>query len=356
MYRVELFDMYTKTFVSSFMMDRDTTIIEDYISPRSFDIEAPADIQANLRNTVRINSVGGEWSYSGSFFVSGIRREKHKTTLTLSPLILLLNLKSMQNTAYTDWASQIKQQLYWDFEQSTPSLYPIPFTHYSTSYPTTNWDGVLATYGAELLNDMDCVILAATTYGKFMKFDTNVNAGWEGIPCFGFLKFTNTVTIEADLENVIKKDIKETGKGGYNIRMYWYPQTAGSSAYYHHDGVLVNGTVQAATAQLKAQIAEPRIIAGRTENPTPPQDEYQGFWKQNLKPSADDYEISLTFKTPDYVARPTALAIGQPVTIKSNGKDYSTFLTGREFSRNTITLKFGTIRTSLTAQLNQEGI
>ena len=357
MFKVELFDMYTNSFVSAFPLDRDATIIEDYISPRSFDITAPADIAADLRNTVYITSVEGRLGYTGSFFVSGIKRERTKTTLTISPLMLLLNEKSMQNTTYTDWARQIEQQIWYDFRQSTPSLYSVPWRPWTGGGLTyTAWDGVLATYGAELLNDMDCIILAATTYGKFMRFDTNIYSTYLGQPYYGFLKFTNTVTIEADLENILEKDIKETSRGSYNIAMYWYPQSAGSSSYYHQDGVLLNGTVQAATARLKAQIAEPRIIAGVTDNPTPAQADYEGFWKQNLKPSADSYEISLTVKVPDYIVRPDTMVIGQPVTIKSNGKNYSTFLTGREITRELVTLKFGTIRQSLTAQLNQEGI
>lgn len=357
MYRVELFNMYTKAFVSAFILDRGATIIEDYISPRSFDIEAPADIVAEIRNTVKISSTQDNVGYFGSFYVSGIKRERTKTTLTLSPLMLLLNEKSMQNTGYSEWAKQINQQLWYDFRQSTPSLYSIPLTPYTDAdLLPASWDGVTATYGAELLNDMSCVILARTTYGKFMQFETSTTSGSLGLPLYGFKKFTNTVTIEADLENIIKKDIKETSKSGYNLRMLWYPTSQGSSSYNHYDGILINGTVQQATARLKAQLTEPRLVAGVTDNPSPASADIWNFWRQNLKPSADNYEISLTVKVPDAIIRPAELEVGQPAVIKSNGKDYNTFLTGREITRDTITLKFGTVRQALTAQLNEEGI
>ena len=356
MYRVEIFNMFTRSFVSSFVLDRSTTIVEDYISPRSFDVTAPADIRVDLKNTVYIEDAERSWGYRGSFYVSGIQRDKTKTVISLSPLILLFNEKSMQNIEYVDWAAQLNNQIWYDFRQPTPSLYSLPVTPYGASYPTSNWGGVNATYGAELLNDMDCFILAATTYGKFIRFDVNVSSGWLGVPCYGFLKFTNTITVEADLDNIIRKDINETKQGGYNIRMFWYPQSAGSTAYYHYDGVLVNGVVQAATSRLKAQITDPRIISKVSDNPSPTSDDYWSFWKQSLKPSADSFEISITVKDDDRLVRPSTLRIGQPATIKSGGKDYSTYLTGKEIHRDTITLKFGTVRQALTAQLNQEGI
>lgn len=348
MYRVEIYDMYTQTFVDAFPIDHSTPISYDYINPQTFEVTAPADVTVSLRNTVRILDEGTVL-YSG--YVSDITRERTKTVISLAPLMLLLNEVSVQNTTYTDWRHQIEQQIWYDFRQTTPSLYAVPWTYY-TSLPYTNWDGVTATYGAELLNDMECVQLAATTYGKFMTFGVAVSSTNFGKPVYGFRKFTTTQTIEADLDNIIEKDIQETRLGGYNIAMLWYPYSQGN--YQHYDAVLLNGTVQSATAALKAQIAEPRIASRVTDNSSPTNEEIWQFFRQALQPSADNLDITLTVLKDDKIIEPTKMLIGQPVLIKANGKEYSTFLTGFTIYRDRYDLKFGTIRQALTAQLNRE--
>jgi len=96
-------------------------------------------------------------------------------------------------------------------------------------------------------------------------------------------------------------------------------------------------------------------VAKVIDNPSPTSDDYWNFWRQNLKPAADNLDIKLTVKKNDTLIQPMTMEIGQPVTIKANGKDYPTHYTGRTLNRDTIVLHFGTVRQSLTAQLNQEG-
>lgn len=351
MYRCELFDMYARSFVSFFMLDKDVTITDDYLSPRKFDIDAPAGLECEVRNIITIKD-GKTTVYNG--YIDNIAREKDRTVLTVAPLVMLLNEQSIQNVSSTDWRTQLKNQIWWDFTQSTPSLYSIPFYRYGDT-STANWDGRQVPYGAVLKNDMECVLLRAKTFGKFLYFGMAVGSSWLGVPHYGFRKFTDTAKFDADFDNVIDKEIVESSQNGKNILIIWMPSQNDPTNYVHYDCVLLDdGTIET-NGSHKSDVSEPRLVTKvLSEYTAMTSSELYAQAVQNLKPSADNLNIKLTYKKGDKIGRPEDRLIGYPSEIYSNGKTYKTYLTGKIYNRDTITLVFGMTRQGLTEQLNSE--
>lgn len=351
MYRCEVFNMYTRSFVSFFMLDKGVTITDDYLSPRKFDIEAPADLECDVKNTIVIKD-GTATIYSG--YIDNIAREKTKTVLTVAPLMMLLNEQSIQNVSSTDWAWQIRRQIFWDFTQTTPSLYSVPFYMYSDT-STANWGGVTVPYGAELKNDMECIILRAKTYGKFLYFGMPTESSWLGVPHYGFRKFTGTAKFDADFDNVIDKEIVESSQNGKNILIIWMPSEDDPTNYVHYDCVMLDdGTIET-TGTHKSDVSEPRLVTKvLSEYTTMTSSELYALAVQSLKPSADNLNIKLTFAKGDKIGRPEDRVIGFPSVIYANGKTYNTYMTGKIYNQDTITLVFGMTRQGLTEQLNEE--
>ena len=351
MYRAELFNMYTRSFVSFFMLDKNVTITDDYLSPRKFDIDAPAGLECEVKNTITIKD-GTVTIYTG--YIDNIAREKERTVLTVAPLMMLLNEQSIQNVRSTDWANQIDWQIWYDFRQPTPSLYSIPFYRYGNT-PYSNWEGRQVPYGAVLKNDMECILLARKTFGKFLQFGLSPTDGWLGVPHYGYRKFTGTAKFDADFDNVIDKEIVESSQNGKNILIIWMPSENDPTNYVHYDCVLLDdGTIET-NGTHKSDVSEPRLVTKVLNEYTQmSSSELYAQAVQNLKPSADNLNIKLTYKKGDKIGRPEDRIIGYPSEIYSNGKTYKTFLTGKIYNRDTITLVFGMTRQGLTEQLNEE--
>lgn len=350
MYRVEIYDMYQRSFVSFFMLDKDAVIYDDYLSPQTFNITAPADLVCEVRNTIKI-AEDTTTVFSG--YIDNIERTKTETTLTLAPLILLLNEQSIQNTHTTDFAGQINWQIYYDFRRPNPSLYTLPMYQYSNS-PTTNWGGITVPYGAVLKNDMECILLARQTYGKFMYFGFANGSGWQGVPFFGFRTFTGQGIFEADLDNVIEKQVTESTDNGKNILIIWIPRENDPGNYNYYTCLLLDdGTIET-TGDRKSEIAHPSLVEKvEREYRTYSTSELQALAIENLKPKTDNLEIKLTYRRKDPLARPEERRIGLPSRIFYNGKEVETFLTAKEYHRDTITLTFGMTRQGLVQKLNE---
>ena len=352
MYRVEVFDMYAKASKGMFFVDDSVSLEYDYISPKVFTLSAPKDFDAELRNTLEIFHESRPRSRVNTCYIKDVERTETETKLTVAPLVMLLNEKSVQNVRSTDWGLQIYWQIYYDFMQTTPSLYSVPWKYWNT-LPYTNWGGAERPYGAELKNDMECIIDARKSSGKYMTFALGTATGNLGQPFFGYLTEGNTKVIEADLDNIIEKSINETTQGGYNIRMLWTPVSEGSVAYTHYDAVLIDGVIYADGSR-KSEIAEPRLASKVIDTPSPDASVIWQFFREMLKPMSDNYEITLTVALDDALINPRSTPIGRRCKILSGGREYDTHYTGWTRQGNIITMKFGSVRAALTAKLNEE--
>lgn len=354
MYNVEIFDMYTRTFVDAFVAGDELVIRQDMLTDPKFNITAPANLTCDIRNTLQIKKDGSRY-FSG--YIVNIERDNYKTVLTVAPLKMLLNDVSIQNTTYSDWRRQIDQQIYYDYTRSSPSLYKLPFLRYGdTSF--SNWDGVQCPYGDGLYNNRDGILLAATSAGKFMNFGIGTSAAYLGVPHYGFKKFTTVRVIEADLENVIEKEINVTSRNSYNICIIWVRSMSDPTQWLYYTVVYYNGELFTGSdaTRKKRLLTEPRVISKAYDQQTTfSVAKQKEIRMQTMKPERDKYDITLTVKIDDRIIdNPISWSFGQPVTIISGGKEYSTYYTGREISGDIIKMKFGMTRQSLTSILNDD--
>lgn len=355
MYNVELFDMFNNTFVDHFLLNDDIEIGHDYISPRTIDVKAPADINIALKNTVRVRDIDrGKTIFVG--FVQGFRKDINATEVTLAPIVMLLNEMSMQNVFddinNQNWAYQIHNQIYNDFSRSTPTIYKIPWV-YASSYPISNWSNEKKVgYGAELKNDMDCVISRAKAKGLYMRFGLYTSGANLGRPSYGFYKFTSSFTVEADLDNVIDRKITETIKEGYDTALLWTPRD-NLGNYNSWSACIINGRVEYGYNE-RMTIENPRLIQKVLDAEVTAAEREKHFLSM-LQVGSDNVEIELTFKQDDKLIAPY-WSEGKPATIITKHKTYNTYCTGYSRKGDLLTLKFGTVRQGLTDILNREGV
>lgn len=353
MYNIELFDMFTRKYVSNFRVER-FPIGNDYISPRTYTVQAPPGLEVELKNTVRIKDIDYENKTVFVGFVQGFEKDSMRTTLTIAPMMMLLNEVSMQNifdeTGNQNWRYQIYNQIYNDFMRATPSLYAIPWV-YSTSYPTTRWGATKKVgYSAELKNDMECVISRAKARGRYMRFAIGTSSSSLGRPYFGFYNWNDKITFEADLENVIERKISETEKEGYNNALIWFPRD-NLGNYNSYSAGLKNGVIVYGYNE-RISIPNPRL-AEKVLDYEPDRAERQKLFASMLQPGASNFEIELTYHRNDKLI-PSWGDCGRPCTVITSQKTYDTYLTGFERNGDLLTLKFGTVRQDLTSILNRE--
>lgn len=355
MYNVELFNMFTNSFVDHFLIGQDVAFGVDYISPKTIEVTAPAGINIELKNTVRVRDMDRNTTvFLG--FVQGFRRDEKATEVTLAPIVMLLNEISMQNV-FDDindknWAYQIYNQIYNDFSRSTPTIYKIPWV-YANAYPISNWGNEKKVgYGAELKNDMDCVISRAKAKGLYMRFGLYTSGVNLGRPSFGFYKFTNSFTVEADLDNVIDRKITETTKEGYDTALLWTP-VDNLGNYVSWSACIINGQVEYGYDE-RMTIENPRLIQ-KVLNADVTAEEREKQFLSMLQVGSDNVEIELTFKQGDRLIA-SYWNEGKPATIITKQKTYNTYCTGYSRKGDLLTLKFGTVRQDLTDILNREGI
>ena len=355
MYRVEIFNMFSASYVDAFMLDKQAEIVRDYINPVTFEIDAPVNINADLKNTVVIND-GTIRVFIGT--ILNIERQQYKTILTLGDLASLVNVDSMQNVTNAsdpnyNWGQQIYYQLWYDFMQSNPSLYKMPLV-YTSAYPYSNWAGYKPTYYAEIKNDRDCIIDARQTYGLFMRWRIGTSGTYLGKPYFGFLDPNVTPkVIEADLDNILSKEIIETTDGGYNIAILWLPDQNNPDNYLRYTGVLYNGTVYYDRTH-RDDVTDPRITEKVIDKYTLTTDELHQEIDSMIKPSSDNLTIRLRVMVDDKLINPRSTAmmrLGTPVTILSGGRQYNTYLTGYRLMGDVEEMTFGMVRQTLTAKL-----
>ncbi len=341
MYRVEFFDIRKGSFRSACFISRQTEIPFDYLAPESFQITCPV-ISVEIMDAVRI-SKDSQKVFEG--FVSAVEGTDKETLVSLAPFLMMIDVLSVQNVRYTNWSYQLYQQLIWDYTQPVPSLFPLPLQY---SGGMDNWQGVQTVYGAELKSDMECIISAAEIYGKFMDFFLldSLKIGYK------FLLTPPEIVIEADLENIIDKQINVDFNAGYNMAMIWFPSGDGENYNHRHAYKLTDGSISYNLSDA-AKITEPRMTSKQQDRDFASDTEAQNALLEMLKPASGDNEILLTVKADDRIIRPLELQIGQPARIISAGKEYAASLTGRNITGGSVQLVFGYVRNELTKKLKR---
>lgn len=342
MYRVELFDLSKSKFRDACIISEKQTISFDYLVPESFQLICPK-MKAEILDAVRI-SAQDEKIFEG--YISAVENNDRKTILSVAPFIKLIDVMSVQNTENI-WAQQIYNQLYYDFFQTNPSLYPLPLKYIGG---LSNWNNIETVYSEKekLESDMTCIISAAEITGKFMKFC--ITDDWK--IGFSFLSTPSKQIIETDLGNIINKEINVDTNSGYNIAMIWYPNL-NSSGYVHTDAYLLDDGSVSFNHNDCVNVTNPRITAQKQDKAFETETEKKNALLEMLKPKNSNNQIILSIKKTDKIIDAVNMQIGQPADIISNGITYSSMLTGKNYNGETIELIFGGVRQELTKKLQR---
>lgn len=354
MYKLEIFNYTTQSFVRARAIPDTTPLEYDYLSPSVWTITTPQELPGiDIFNTVRVTN-NNKILYEG--YIYAFKHTENGTELSIRPLIKLLDVVSVQNQPSSgDWAWQIRMQIWYDFQQvlsetTAPSLYPLPWVYAEEKGNNNSWGGARYTYGPILATDLSCVQLARTVAGRYMGFGIDPETF---APAFWFMRTPDRITIEADLPNIIKKEINESsGTGtGANIAKLWYPSDETGTNYNSYSAyILPDGTISYNWRD-KGRVTNPRVKARQlTAQPTD-RTARQNMLLELLKPQAANNTIKLTVSEADKIIDPENMQIGTPAIILNGGKSYQTTLTGWHREGDLITLIFGAVRNDLTKKL-----
>lgn len=354
MYKLEIFNYTTQSFVRARIIPNETVLEYDYLSPSIWTISTPQELpDIETFNTVRVTD-NDKILYEG--YIYAYKHTETGTEISIRPLIKLLDVVSVQNQpSGGDWAWQIRRQIFYDFQQeltetTAPSLYPLPWIYAEEKGASSSWQNAKYTYGPILATDLSCVQLARTVDGRYMGFGIDPATF---APAFWFMATPDPVTIEADLPNIIKKEIDESsGTGtGANIAKLWYPVDDSGTNYNSYSAyILPDGTVSYNWRD-KGRVKNPRVKARQlTAEPTD-RTARRNMLLELLKPEAANNIIKLTVRQGDKIIDPENMQIGTPAIILNGGKSYQTTLTGWRREGDLITLIFGAVRNDLTKKL-----
>lgn len=350
MYKFEIFKRTDFSFQDYGFFSKDVKIVYDYLSPQNFTIKVNKIVNCELLDLIRI---GGEKKlniYSG--YISNIEILNSKTTLTISPVVNLLDNESIQSTA-EKWGNAVMLQIFHDYTSTNPTLYKLPIK-FNYAQPYTNWGDVKNPYPDQLKSTKAVIIDRAKQNNLFLYFYINAIANSIYV---NFLKpSTDVKIIEADLDNIIDKKITVNANTGPNIAIVWQPKEDANGGYLAWLMVKTDRGEITTDAAARFNVAVPRVVSDVMKS----KDEYtyDEIYKKRREMlgaanDSNNNNIKLTVMLDDKIIDPLNMQIGQQVQIISEGKTYNTTYTGYSRGRNTIELTFGAVRTELTKILKR---
>lgn len=350
MYKFEIFKRTDFSFQDYGFFSKDVKIVYDYLSPQSFTVKVNKIVNCELLDLIRIGDEGTRNIYSG--YISNIEILNNKTTLTIGPIVNLLDCESIQSTE-KEWGKAIFYQIFHDYTRTTPTLYRLPIK-FNSARPYTNWGDVENPYPDKLKSTKAVIIDRAKQNNLFLYFFINARASSIYV---NFLKpSTDVKIIEADLDNIISKKITVNSNTGPNIAIVWQPKEDADGGYLAWIMVKTDRGEFTTDAAARFNVAVPRVVSDVMKS----KDEYtyDEIYKKRREMlgaanDSNNNNIKLTVLLNDKIIDPLNMQIGQPVKIVSEGKTYNTTYTGYSRGRTTIELTFGSVRTELTKILKR---
>ena len=350
MYKFEIFKRTDFSFQDYGFFSKDVKIVYDYLSPQSFTVKVNKIVNCELLDLIRIGDDQKRNIYSG--YISNIEILNNKTTLTISPIVNLLDFESIQSTE-KKWGKAIFYQIFHDYTRTAPTLYKLPIK-FNSAYPYTNWGDFENPYPNQLKSTKAVIIERAKQNNLFLYFYINAIANSIYV---NFLKPSADVKIiEADLDNIINKKITVNANTGPNIAIIWQPKEDANDGYLAWIMVKTDRGEFTTDAAARFNVAVPRVVSDVMKS----KDEYtyaEIYQKRReMLGAANDSNnnnIKITVMLDDKIIDPLNMQVGQPVKIVSEGKTYNSTYTGYSRGRNTIELTFGTVRTELTKILKR---
>lgn len=331
MYKIEIFSEKMQYLSSAFLPDG-TNIEFDYLTLDSITVTV-TDIKAYCGCFTHIT----DSSIAFDGIVSDVQPGKHTVNLTIKPLLALFDF-SVFCTGISDAADFIESAITAQMVSNGDVLQnrPVVVTNsvsaasrpISVSDSTVNLDDVIISaiksYG---------IVVDASLDMKNLKINADIREA------------KDTITIEADLENVVEKEVTlGNSYGGTNKITIRNTTTSAQATYYlHTDGTITEVDTDRVTPvffkYMDLEDSETWDALAKAQA------------VQAMTPSMSDNEIKLSYIFDDKIARPFEKKIGTLATIYTGRTAYRSILTGWSIESNLITLVFGSIRVDLTKKL-----
>lgn len=331
MYRIEFFSQQIE-FIGGSPLIGDVDIVQDHMTFEAFSVMIPKSVGQKKGDLCRITST----QHIMDGIVSDVQPEAGAVTVSVRPLQALFDQDFFWTGAQADaasWMAQTLRALYIDNED-TAALLPLTITKSVT--------GGYVDFDGDTVNVLDYI--AELLLQQTIAVDCRMDTAGKSIDVT-ILRRGTGVTIQADLENVLEREITIGDKYGAANAAVVADKDTGETIgmwFLHPDGSI-------------DKTDEDRITPVKYATLYATSDDAAEKAEQALRREESDIEIVLTYRKGDMIVQPLTLLQGTRASIYVGGTVYRAVLTGRELIGETVRLTFGAIRTELTKKLIIEG-
>lgn len=279
--------------------------------------------------------------------VSDVQPGTGTIDISIRPLQALFDVEVFASPI-PDVVTWLEQQITEQFIQNADALQnrPIKLSTDARAAAPLTIDG-------ETVRLLDVIAAALSTYGIVCTCYLDMA---ERVVQVNLTTVTKTVTLEADLPNVLEKSITLGDSYGAANKAYirrvvedeaghtTYPQTA--VFFLHPDGTIDNEDVERIVPVFWT-------VKDVNDSETWDQEALEAA-TEALAPQQFDNEIVLTYRAGDGLSHPEEIPIGVQAKILTGGEVYTSILTGRTMGVGTVELTFGRVRVALTKQMIME--
>lgn len=357
-YNIELFDKRYEL-VAHGNVD-DVVIDIDYVSDTTNSIKMPSDYFYELKNTENrfgdyiLIKKGKGFRYVG--LTTGIERDSKYTTINFKSILNLFNTNVVIDTNDQGVGTLemfVSKLIQTNFIQNTDTLQNIEGLNINIHSATFDW-GFNFKSDKENMHTVITNLFQNVIARAFLKYNLVLQPDLdfvnERLNISIFINSDDERYFEADLQNVISKKIviKQNNEAVNKLVVYNTSNYQNTITYYlHSDGTFNEND-------------EDRLVPV-VVNSVGVDVENDGDFAKNAKNKAVDvfklnqnnHLIELEFLKNDELIDFDKMKIGQVSKIVSDGKVYSSVLTGFKIDKTTL-LKFGNVRLGLTEILKKE--
>lgn len=353
-YNVEIYDRHLVYRSHTNVMSIDYA--EDYLSPETNSI-VMEKLDAEVGDFIRLDN--GNLDFFG--IVSGVTSDSkdtmivsYKSILSLFDLDILFDTNLQRSEAKT-LELYISDTIQENFDRNSDSSMNLPHIVCDQVSTTSKWNFGLVSdeEGSHycITNFLKKIIIPA--FERYsIKITPRLNVGNRTIYLTVGVNEYSTVTMEADLPNILKKNVIVKQHDGFvnKVVIYNLENYTDKVIYYRHPDDTISVVDE---DRIVPVVQEMYAVAPVYE------DEYvvETFEECALDQALDAFSvveynhlIELTMAVDDELYHPLDLEIGQIVNVISDDQQYVSILSGRTIN-NSITLIFGKIRVDLTKQI-----
>lgn len=342
MYKAEFFDR-NFNFQCVHHISEDTLINMDYLVLDTSTLTVKGRTKTAKGSYVHISGI----DFDG--IVVDVQPAKDTVTISVKPLMSIFEVDVFSGTV-TDAAAYLFDEITAYLISNTDTLQNLPI-QLTNSAPATGRPLILAE-DISRLTDIMATALVTYQIAVDCKLDMNNRQIVAEIK-----QVSNEKTIEADLDNIIDKQITIGDSYGSCNKAYIRKLSTDNST----------GTVSVMDIVPFFLHTDGTVSAQDTDRILPV------FWTLDSMENSDDWnrkalakaaelfasrkydnEILLTYRSDDRLIFPKNLQIGTIAVIRTESKNYISILTGKAYSAGTIQLIFGAVRVDLTKKIKMD--